>query len=146
MLGLLAALLYWFPKLTGRAFDEREARPVAGLSVLGANALLVGQHVLGQAGADRASAVSADWGGSADAGAALALAGFLLLFVGVAAFVAGAAKSVRAGRRVGNDPWLADTLEWLAESPPTEGNFAALPPIESDRPLADLRRRLEARR
>ncbi len=146
VLGLLAALLYWFPKLTGRAFDEREALPVAGLAVLGANALLVGQHVLGQAGADRASAVSADWGSAADAGGALALAGFLLLFLGVAAFVAGAVKSVRVGRRTGNDPWLADTLEWLAKSPPAEQNFGTLPPIESDRPLADLRRRLEARR
>ena len=146
VLGLLAALLYWFPKLTGRAFDERDARPVVGLSVLGANALLVGQHVLGQAGANRASAVSADCGGSADAGGALALAGFLLLFLGVAAFAAGAAKSVRTGRRTGSDPWQGDTLEWLAESPPPEHNFGSLPSIESDRPLADLRRRLESRR
>ena len=41
-----------------------------------------------------------------------------------------------------NDPWLADTLEWYATSPPPPWNFERIPYIISARPLRDLRRRL----
>jgi cytochrome c oxidase subunit 1 len=49
----------------------------------------------------------------------------------------------RGGRRVGNDPWRADTLEWYTTSPPPPHNFDSLPPVTSERPLDDLRRRLK---
>jgi heme/copper-type cytochrome/quinol oxidase subunit 1 len=47
--------------------------------------------------------------------------------------------SMRGGPPAGNDPWLANTLEWLTSSPPPEYNFASLPRIRSERPLRDLR-------
>jgi cytochrome c oxidase subunit 1 len=49
------------------------------------------------------------------------------------------AWSWRRGAVAGNDPWLANTLEWLTSSPPPEYNFASLPRIRSERPLRDLR-------
>ena len=39
----------------------------------------------------------------------------------------------------GDDPWRANTLEWYTSSPPPPHNFDSLPPIRSERPLADLR-------
>jgi cytochrome c oxidase subunit I len=35
--------------------------------------------------------------------------------------------SLKNGKLAGNNPWNANTLEWVAPSPPPHGNFAELP-------------------
>ena len=43
------------------------------------------------------------------------------------------------GKKAGNDPWDAWTLEWGTTSPPPAYNFAELPEVRSSRPLWDLK-------
>ena len=43
------------------------------------------------------------------------------------------------GKKAGDDPWDAWTLEWSTTSPPPEYNFAKLPEVKSRRPLWDLK-------
>ena len=144
ILGLLAGLHYWFPKLTGRALDARLANLQAGLAVSGATTLLIGQHILGESSLGRglSSGLTGGWSSGGKVGAAFVLAGFLLLFFGLAGFMAEAVKSLMLGKRVGNDPWEGDTLEWYTSSPPPDDSFPEeLPEVRTTRPLAEIRRR-----
>ena len=146
--ALLAALHYWFPKITGRALDPRTAWLQVALVSSGLGLALVGQYIVGESNIARstASGASAAWSTGGKIGAAFALAGVLLVFFGLAGFLAESVKSLLFGRRIGNDPWGADTLEWYTTSPPPPGNFERLPPIRSARPLAELRARVGSAR
>src|SRR5204863_8109997 len=65
--------------------------------------------------------------------------GAFLLGFSMLIFAWNAVVSIRRGVLAGNDPWLANTLEWITTSPPPDYNFASLPRIRSERPLRDLR-------
>jgi cytochrome c oxidase subunit 1 len=59
--------------------------------------------------------------------------------LGILCFVANILWSLWKGKRAGNDPWDAWTLEWSTTSPPPEYNYARLPVVQSRRPLWDLK-------
>ena len=60
------------------------------------------------------------------------------VFITVSALVLGAAQlvlvvnffwSLFAGKKAERNPWQANTLEWVASSPPPHGNFEAIPVV-----------------
>jgi cytochrome c oxidase subunit 1 len=66
--------------------------------------------------------------------------GSFILGIGVLVTVVNVLQSVRAGKRAGNDPWQANTLEWFTQSPPPENNFDIVPRVRSVEPMKDIRR------
>jgi cytochrome c oxidase subunit 1 len=144
-IGVLAAIVYWAPKLWGR-------RLPAGAAAVGLVAVIVGTHVanlsmyvLGLQQMPRHTPrypTHDSW----RAANVIATGGGFLIGLGVLAFLA-AVMAVVVRRRVvapagepsdTADPWQGHTLEWTTASPPPPHNFDVLPEVRSERPLLDL--------
>jgi cytochrome c oxidase subunit 1 len=142
--GLFAACYYWFPKITGRMYDERLARWHFWLVVAGFNLTFFPHHMLGLLGMSR-RIYTYEQGGLFGAYNLVSSIGTAVMTLALVLFFVNLVRSWRSGRRVGNDPWQGDTLEWITPSPPPEHNFERVPYVTGARPLRDLRERLASR-
>ena len=132
ILGILAGLYYWWPKFFGRLLDERLGKWNFWLVFIGFNLTFFPQHMLGLLGMPRRIYTYEDTGLLQEYNL-ISTIGSYVMGVGILVFVWNVIKS-RHGRRAGNDPWLADTLEWYAASPPPAHNFDTVPYVTSARP------------
>jgi cytochrome c oxidase subunit 1 len=136
--GFFAGVYYWFPKATGRMYNETLGKWHFWLFCVGVNLTFIPQHFLGFLGMPRRIYTYMPgrgwelWNLVSSIGVIFQIAGLLF-------FIWNAVQSARKGEPVGDDPWDAWTLEWATSSPPPEYNFEKSPVVRSSRPLWDLK-------
>jgi cytochrome c oxidase subunit 1 len=123
---IFAGIYYWFPKMTGRMYDEKLGKLHFWLTFVGFNLTFFPMHILGTEGMARRVA---DY--------PLKYA-HLNMFVSLASFALGVSTIVflynmitswRFGEVAPANPWRAMTLEWQVSSPPPTFNFDEIPQV-----------------
>ncbi len=135
--AILAGIFYWFPKSTGRMMsDEKLGQISFWLFMIGMTGTFLPMHWLGLEGMPRryasyevfakATPDGVFWNRVESVSSFFMVLSVLLLVINIA-------RAMRSGRRAGNNPWGARTLEWMIASPPPYYNFRKIP-IVTDRP------------
>jgi cytochrome c oxidase subunit 1 len=129
--ALFAAVYYWFPKMFGRMMNEGLGKIHFALTYIFFNGAFFPMHFLGVGGHMRRIynptqyeflQPMQDWN----------------VFITVSALLLGASQifflgnffySLFAGKKAERNPWQANTLEWVAPTPPPHGNFEVQPVV-----------------
>jgi cytochrome c oxidase subunit 1 len=123
---IFAGVYYWFPKITGRMYDETLGRVHFWLTLIGTWGTFIPMHWIGMDGMPRRVVDYATQFGEWN------------LLISVFGFLLGAAQLVflynmvvswRFGPRAPANPWRAKTIEWQVSSPPPRFNFDRIPRV-----------------
>jgi cytochrome c oxidase subunit I+III len=139
---ILGGMYYWFPKVTGRMYDERVGKISFWLTFLGMNVTFFPMHILGLEGMPRRTYTYP--GGMGWTGINLLESiGAYILAAGLLLVIANLTVSYFRGPAAGPDPFGGDTLEWSVSSPPPDYNYAVIPTVTSPYPMWDAKDREE---
>lgn len=126
---IFGALYYWFPKITGRVYNESLGKLHFWWMFVAYNITFIAMFLVGIQGMNRRVAdypVDMATGNMIVSIASFALGASFLVFV------YNMVKSWVAGPIAEANPWRARTLEWQTSSPPPHENFDVPPVIVGD--------------
>ena len=128
LVAFLGGLFYWWPKMTGRMYNDLWGKISAAVVFVAFNLTFFPQFILGTKGMPRRYydyvPEFQTWHQVSTIGAFL-LGGGLLIAAGVLV------HSLFRGAKAPANPWGAATLEWQCSSPPPHNNFDD-PPVVGD--------------
>ena len=143
VIGIIAGLYYWSPKIFGYQLN-RNVGILSALTLLGGLALSGGSNIINGI-LDEGDEVyhSSAYEGVWDTNAVeffniVGAIGSLLLLAGVGLVILDLTISVilrKGNDENAKDPWGGHTLEWATDSPPPTGNFTDAPVVDNERPL-----------
>jgi cytochrome c oxidase subunit 1 len=123
---IFAGIYYWFPKMTGRMYDERLAKIHFWLTFLAFNATFFPMHIIGLQGMPRRVYTYDPQFGNWNM--VISISSFVL-GVSFLLFVYNVIVSWARGPRAPANPWRSLTLEWQVSSPPPIFNFDEIPQV-----------------
>ncbi len=129
LMAFLAAIHFWWPKMTGRMYPETLSKLAAVTTFIGFFLTFMPQFVLGYLGMPRRyHAYPPEFqilNVLSTAGATVLGVGYMmpLLYLG---------WSLKYGAIAGDNPWQATGLEWQIQSPPLKENFVETPIMDHE--------------
>ena len=134
ILVVFGAIYHWYPKITGRMYDERLGKIHFWCTFLGTYAIYLPMHYLGILGVPRRYYAYGESIEFIDPTVHIANEWISISAVFVAAvqmiFLFNLIWSYRRGQPAGSNPWRATTLEWQTpDTPPKHGNWGKDLPV-----------------
>jgi cytochrome c oxidase subunit 1 len=133
---LLGALVYWYPKITGRMMNDALGKLSFWMIFLGFQLAFFPMHISGLLGMPR-RVYTYPAGLGLELPNLLSTIGAFVVATSVLLFVINGVVSLYRGAIAPANPWGAASLEWATSSPPPPYNFAHIPVVESRTPLWD---------
>lgn len=127
----MAAIYYWFPKVTGKMYDERLGKVHFWMMTIGFFVVTMAMFGMGLQGMRRRIADYDPALGIDGLHLAATLGGYVIA-LSVLIFVVNLWVSARRGVVASLNPWRSRALEWQIASPPPEMNYDEPPLVEGD--------------
>jgi len=127
VMGLFAGLHYWFPKMTGRMYDEVRAKVAWFIMFIGFNVAFFTMFITGYMGMPRRYA---EYLPKYQPENVISSVGSAILAVGLVMMFYNLVLGMFRGGRAPANPWKGLTLEWQIPSPPPTENFEKTPVID----------------
>ncbi|HKV69100.1 MAG TPA: cytochrome c oxidase subunit I [Gaiellales bacterium] len=127
---LLGGLYYWFPKVTGRMYNERLGQTTFWMVFIGTNVTFFPMHISGMLGMPRRVWTYPGYLGWGPENFISTLGAFFLTG-GLVLMAVNLVVSRVRGPLAGPNPFGGATLEWATSSPPPPYNFAVIPKVSS---------------
>ncbi|ACA99162.1 MULTISPECIES: cytochrome c oxidase subunit I [Cyanophyceae] len=123
--ALFGAVYHWFPKMTGKMYNETWGKIHFAMTFIGFNMTFLPMHYLGLQGMNRRIALYDPQFQPLNQVCTL---GSYILALSTLPFLVSIVLGLVNGKAAGRNPWRALTLEWQTTSPPSIENFDE-PPV-----------------
>jgi cytochrome c oxidase subunit 1 len=128
--GIFGGIYYWYPKMFGRMMNDSWGKVHFVLTFIFSNGVFFPMHIIGTALHPRRyyDPMQYDWLHPLQGLNTFMSICAICLGLSQIVFLVNFVYSLFWGPKADRNPWLSNTLEWTAPSPPPHGNFD-VPPI-----------------
>ncbi len=130
VIGLMAAMHFWFPKMTGKMYNETVSKTALALLFFGFNLTFIPQFILGMDGMPRRYY---DYPAQYQTLHTLSTIGAFINGFGYMFAIVNLLWTAKFGKvKAPRNPYNSLSLEWQTASPPVHENFEETPVVDQD--------------